>query len=64
MELSTTQWKSFGIKNFEVTYQRLMDRVFKDHIGMNIEVYVDGILVKLAWVKNLVGELEETFSML
>lgn len=41
-----------------------MDRVFRDRVGRNIEVYVDNTLVKLSQTKDLVGDLEETFSTL
>jgi len=36
----------FGLKNEGATYQRLMDKVFKDLIGNTIEVYVDDMVVK------------------
>jgi len=36
----------FGLKNAGVTYQRLMDQMFKDQIGRNIKVYVDDMVVK------------------
>lgn len=36
----------FGLKNTGATYQRLMDRVSKQKIGWNIEVYVDDMAVK------------------
>lgn len=35
----------FGLKNAEATYERLMDKVFKNQIGRNLEVYND-ILIK------------------
>nr|GEV32467.1 reverse transcriptase domain-containing protein [Tanacetum cinerariifolium] len=31
----------FGLKNTGVTYQRLVDKVFNDQIGRNLEAYVD-----------------------
>ncbi|XP_042404753.1 uncharacterized protein LOC121994944 [Zingiber officinale] len=37
---------SFGLKNAEATYQRLMNKVFLRKINHNMEVYVDGILIK------------------
>ncbi|KAL2228098.1 UNVERIFIED_CONTAM: Retrovirus-related Pol polyprotein from transposon opus [Sesamum indicum] len=37
---------SFGLKNAGATYQRLVNRMFKDHIGSTMEVYVDDMLVK------------------
>lgn len=36
----------FGLKNAGVTYQRLVNTIFLDQVGRNIEVYVDDMLVK------------------
>ena len=36
----------FGVKNTGVTYQRLVNRMFKNLIGKLMEVYVDDMLVK------------------
>ncbi|RDX98108.1 hypothetical protein CR513_19021, partial [Mucuna pruriens] len=36
----------FGLKNMGATYQRLMDKIFEEIIGTNIEVYVDDLVVK------------------
>ena len=36
----------FGLKNVGATYQRLVNRIFKDKIGKTMEVYVDDMLVK------------------
>ena len=36
----------FGLKNAWVTYQRLVNMIFKDQIGKSMEVYVDDMLVK------------------
>ena len=36
----------FGLKNADVTYQRLVNKVFADQIGRNMEAYVDDMLVK------------------
>lgn len=37
---------SFGLKNVEAIFQKLMDKIFENQIGRNIEVYLDDILVK------------------
>ncbi|RDY10137.1 Retrovirus-related Pol polyprotein, partial [Mucuna pruriens] len=36
----------FGLKNVGTTYQRLMDKIFKDIMGNDVEVYVDDMVVK------------------
>ncbi|CAL9018474.1 unnamed protein product, partial [Prunus brigantina] len=36
----------FGLKNAGPTYQRLVNRIFAQHIGSIMEVYVDDMLVK------------------
>lgn len=36
----------FGLKNAGVTYQRLINEMFKGQVGRNVEVYVDNMLVK------------------
>ena len=36
----------FGLKNARAIYQRLVNRMFSHHIGRNVEVYVDDMLVK------------------
>ncbi|GAU45985.1 hypothetical protein TSUD_401250 [Trifolium subterraneum] len=36
----------FGLKNAGATYQRLIDRVFVEQIGKNLEVYIDDMVVK------------------
>ena len=36
----------FGLKNAGMTYQRLVNGMFKDLIGKSMEVYVNDMLVK------------------
>ncbi|XP_077247219.1 uncharacterized protein LOC143886934 [Tasmannia lanceolata] len=36
----------FGLKNAGATYQRLVNKLFQNQIGHNMEVYVDDMLVK------------------
>ncbi|XP_050217638.1 uncharacterized protein LOC126668489 [Mercurialis annua] len=54
----------FGLKNTGATYQRLMNFVFKDQIGRNMEVYVDDIIVKSKKVEDHAKDLEEVFTKL
>ena len=37
---------SFDLKNVDATYQRLMNKMFANQIGRNVQVYVDNMLVK------------------
>ena len=37
---------SFGLKNAGMTYQRLMNKMFANQIGRNVQVYVNDMLVK------------------
>jgi len=36
----------FGLKIVGATYQRLMDRIFHDHIGQSVEIYINNMVVK------------------
>lgn len=36
----------FGLKNARATYQQLVNKKFMKQIGINVEVYVDDMLVK------------------
>ena len=55
---------SFGLKNAGATYQRLVNKMFVQQIGWNVEVYVDDMLVKSAKEKSHLGDLQETFETL
>ncbi|KAK8957690.1 hypothetical protein KSP39_PZI001086 [Platanthera zijinensis] len=54
----------FGLKNVGATYQRMMDHVFKEQKGRNLEVYVDDLLVKSKSFSLHLQDLAETFSTL
>ena len=54
----------FGLKNAGATYQRLVNKIFKEQISRNMEVYVDDMLVKSKSSMNHVADLEETFDVL
>lgn len=53
----------FGLKNTGATYQRLVNTMFKDHIGKMMEVYMDDMLVK-SHIGDHVHHLEEAFIIL
>ncbi|XP_015968640.1 uncharacterized protein LOC107492158 [Arachis duranensis] len=52
----------FGLKNTGATYQRLMNKVFADHIGKLMEVYVDDMLVKIKSEELLLSDLTKVFN--
>ena len=54
----------FGLKNAGATYQRLMNKMFAQEIGRNVQVYVDDILVKSRREEDHLEDLKETFDTL
>ena len=46
------------------TYQRLVNRIFKEIIGKMIEVYVDEMIIKSLKVVDHIAHLEEAFGIL
>ncbi|RDX66937.1 Retrovirus-related Pol polyprotein from transposon 17.6, partial [Mucuna pruriens] len=54
----------FGLKNAGATYQRLMDKIFKDVIGADVEVYVDDMVVKSATTGEHCAALGRVFGIL
>jgi hypothetical protein len=52
----------FGLKNAGATYQRLVNKMFRDQLGRNVEVYVDDMLVKSWKAVGHLANLEETFN--
>ena len=55
---------SFGLKNAEAMYQRLVNKMFSQQIGRNMEVYVDNMLVKSKEELTHLDDLKETFATL
>jgi len=44
----------FGLKNASATYQRAMNFIFHEFIGMLVEIYIDDVVVKLGdFIKHL-----------
>ena len=54
----------FRLKNAGATYQRLMNKMFAQQIGRNVQVYVDEMLVKSLREDDHLIDLQETFDTL
>ena len=54
----------FGLKNAGATYQRLMNKIFTEHIRVLMEVYIDDMLVKTKMEEELLQNLKTLFSCL
>ena len=54
----------FGLKNAGATYQKLVDKIFEQHKGRNVEVYVDDNIVKSLTEETHVVNLGETLATL
>ncbi|GJZ17319.1 reverse transcriptase domain-containing protein [Tanacetum coccineum] len=54
----------FGSTNAGETYQRLVDKAFHKHIGKNLEVYVDDLVIKIHTKDEIVRDIKETFKTL
>lgn len=53
-----------GLKNAGATFQWLVNKIFKDHIGNSLEVYVDDMLIKSHWREDHISHLAEAFQLL
>ncbi|KAF5443333.1 hypothetical protein F2P56_035895 [Juglans regia] len=49
----------FGLENAGATYQQLVNRMFKNQISHNIEVYVDNLIVKSKELEHHLDDLRE-----
>ncbi|KAL0445858.1 UNVERIFIED_CONTAM: Retrovirus-related Pol polyprotein from transposon gypsy [Sesamum latifolium] len=54
----------FGLKNAGATYQRLVNKMFKDQIGSTMEVYVDDMLVKSMKEVDHLKDLKQAFGIM
>ena len=54
----------FGLKNAGSTYQRMMTKMFKPHLGKNVEVYIDDMVVKSKLVFKHLADLTSIFEIL
>jgi hypothetical protein len=51
-----------GLKNTGATYQRAMNLIFHDLLGIIVEVYIDGIVVKSASLNSHLADLRLAFE--
>ena len=54
----------FSLKNAGATYQRLMNKMFAQQIGRNVQIYVDDMLVKSRREEDHLEDVRETFDTL
>ena len=54
----------FRLKNAGAIYQRLMNHVLQDHIGKNVKVYVDNIIIKSQGSEQHTKNLEQILNTL
>jgi ferric iron reductase protein FhuF len=55
---------SFGLMNADTTYQGAIQKCFKKQLNMNVEAYVDDVVVKTRNYDTLITDLKETFASL
>ncbi|XP_070007255.1 uncharacterized protein [Nicotiana sylvestris] len=54
----------FGLKNDGATYQRLVTKIFQEHLRKTMEVYIDDMLVKSQQARDHIQHLSDTFQIL
>ena len=54
----------FGLKNAGATFQRMVNKVFRDLIGSTMEVYIDDMLVKSVHRTDHLQRLDKVFNLL
>src|SRR6187397_3431181 len=54
----------FGLKNAPATFQRMINTIFINKIGRNMEAYIDDMIVKSKQQADHLADLRETFTIL
>ncbi len=54
---------TFGLKNAGATYQRTMNLIFHDLLGIILEIYIDDIVVKSDGMEGHMADLRLAFWM-
>jgi hypothetical protein len=52
----------FGLKNSRASYQRAMNLIFHDLLGMILEVYIDDLVIKSAGFDSHMASLKVVFE--
>jgi hypothetical protein len=55
---------AFGLKNGGATYQKCIHIILESQIRINVEAYIDGVVVKSKRRRDLLDDLKETFNNL
>jgi hypothetical protein len=57
--LGLSEWvvMTFGLKNASATYQRAMNLIFYDLLGIILEIYIDDVVVKSDSMNNHLADL-------
>jgi hypothetical protein len=57
--ISLFEWvvMTFGLKNDGATYQRAMNLIFQDLLGIILEIYIDDVIIKLDSMNNHLTDL-------
>jgi hypothetical protein len=53
---------TFGLKNAGATYQRVMNLIFHEFLGIIVEVYIDDIVIKSASLDSHLADLRLAFE--
>lgn len=53
----------FGLKKVEATYQRLVNKMFKDILEKNVQAYINDILVKSTSYDQHLKDLQKAFDV-
>jgi hypothetical protein len=54
----------FGLKNAGATYQRMIQSCLGQHIGRNVQVYINDVVITTRDEATLIDDLQETFDNL
>ena len=61
--LETFEWLvTFGLKNADATYQRVMNAIFQDMLGHHMKIYIDDIVVKSKKAAEHVNHLRTSYE--